>query len=453
MVVSTREARNAAMEIRDEVKRLRAQHKATIKALQQRRRELIAEGKAARAARRAEFRQAIADLRAAMKESLAAMRAELRQRLRDINDEIKAERAELRGLTPAAKEELRRFMLRGESLKSAKARLAGQAGAQKRAESAAEALDSLMTEIGVDRFRDSQTEVRKFLKHWLARRAPKGADTITRLSYYDPKRKASAAEQWREWVADNAQEWQLMQDQWSEAAVERELSRMEASAAEAHADLKRLAHDAHKTLQTAARCADPWTYEDLEQLHAEIPTVSLTDDSAVRQIAKQVRNAIETISTECKPRAKRKGSKRAKVADRKVRRAVVEHRKGKRTAPPKRKAAPVASLTDELDDLFLSLDTKRRNQVLLADLREASGLPRPVFDEAIQSLRRARRWSLESSDGRQVRLTAEQLAGGIREEGRNMVYAMRLEAEPPPAPRTPRKGSKTLTTCRENPRT
>jgi hypothetical protein len=340
LLVSPREARNAALEIRDEVKRLRAQHRATIAALQQRRRELIAEHKTTRAERAALVRKAIADLRAAAKQARADRAAEFRARLKDINDEIRAERAELRGLTPLAREELRAIMLRGESLKSAKAKLAGQAGARARNESVSERLNSILDEIGIDRFRDGSKEIRAFVKRWLSKRPAKNATSLQQMAGYDPRRRASAVEQWREWAAENAEELQALELEWTEAAVQRELDREQEFLSKAHGYLEQVAHETQKTLQAAAQCADPWTYQDLEQLRAEIPTVDLRNESAVSDIAGKVHDAIAIISTECAPRARRAKSKRKTARDRKVKRTVSVRRKSARRAPARSASAP-----------------------------------------------------------------------------------------------------------------
>jgi hypothetical protein len=66
------------------------------------------------------------------------------------------------------------------------------------------------------------------------------------------------------------------------------------------------------------------------------------------------------------------------------------------------------------------------NYVLLHDLRQAlSDYERSEFDEQLRELRQARRYTLDSSDGRQVRLSHEQLDAGIREGSSLLVYVAR----------------------------
>jgi hypothetical protein len=64
--------------------------------------------------------------------------------------------------------------------------------------------------------------------------------------------------------------------------------------------------------------------------------------------------------------------------------------------------------------------------VLLHDLRRAlPDIPRPEFDERLNDLRRSKLFSLDSADGRHVRLTPEQLEAGIREANSLLVYVAR----------------------------
>lgn len=66
------------------------------------------------------------------------------------------------------------------------------------------------------------------------------------------------------------------------------------------------------------------------------------------------------------------------------------------------------------------------NYALLFDLRVAlPELDRGAFDAAVRELRLADMLSLDSSDGRHRRLTAEQRAAGIQECGSNLVLAQR----------------------------
>lgn len=74
---------------------------------------------------------------------------------------------------------------------------------------------------------------------------------------------------------------------------------------------------------------------------------------------------------------------------------------------------------------FDALDQKngRTNYVFLSELR--ARLPqysREEFDRGLNDLRRSRHYSLDSADGRHVRITAEQREGGLMEGGANLVY-------------------------------
>lgn len=66
------------------------------------------------------------------------------------------------------------------------------------------------------------------------------------------------------------------------------------------------------------------------------------------------------------------------------------------------------------------------NYVLLHDLRQAlADYERAEFDAELRELRLSRRFTLDSSDGRQVRLSHEQLDAGIREGSSLLVYVAR----------------------------
>jgi hypothetical protein len=66
------------------------------------------------------------------------------------------------------------------------------------------------------------------------------------------------------------------------------------------------------------------------------------------------------------------------------------------------------------------------NFVLLHDLRRAlSDIDRAEFDRRLKELRLAKAFTLDSPDGRHVRLTPEQLDAGIREGSSNLVYVAR----------------------------
>ena len=74
----------------------------------------------------------------------------------------------------------------------------------------------------------------------------------------------------------------------------------------------------------------------------------------------------------------------------------------------------------------LDLQSGQHNYVLLHDLRRAlPAIPRVEFDERLNDLRRSKRFSLDSDDGRHVRLTPEQLEAGIREANSLLVYVAR----------------------------
>ncbi len=350
LISSRREARNAALEVRDEARRLRAAHRELLAKLRQRRRELIADHKAESAKRVADLRQAIADLRASAKEQAAARKAQFRERLREVDAEIRAARAELRDLTPAARAELREIMARGETLKSARAKVAGSKGARARIEKRDETLDAILDELGVSRFSDSAKEVRDFIRKWLTKRPAKNATSLQRMAGYDPRRNATAIEQWREWASENAEELQALELEWTEAALQRELQREQDTLEAAHKYLEQVAHEAEQTLQTAAKCADPWTYQDLEQFRAEIPETNLRDEGAISDIAGKVRDAIRVIESECVPRKRKIGSKRARPRDRKVKRVASARRRQPRRAPltAKRVLTVIKTLADRI---------------------------------------------------------------------------------------------------------
>ena len=66
------------------------------------------------------------------------------------------------------------------------------------------------------------------------------------------------------------------------------------------------------------------------------------------------------------------------------------------------------------------------NYVLLHDLRRAlPDIDRTEFDSRLKELRLAKQFTLDSPDGRHVRLTPEQLDAGIREGSSNLVYVAR----------------------------
>lgn len=107
---------------------------------------------------------------------------------------------------------------------------------------------------------------------------------------------------------------------------------------------------------------------------------------------------------------------------------------------PQRPALAVAPPRDfaaDFEAAFRQIDTGH-NYVLLYDLRrELPQYTRQEFDAGVNDLRRAKVLSLDSADGRHVKLTDEQLAGGIFEGDSRLQYAFyrqRLGRAAPPAP-------------------
>jgi len=97
-----------------------------------------------------------------------------------------------------------------------------------------------------------------------------------------------------------------------------------------------------------------------------------------------------------------------------------------------RGSAPgVQSLSDferQFEAEFDRLDERHggHNYVLLYDLRRAlPGFSRSEFDAQLNDLRRRKIFSLDSADGRHVRLSQDQRDAGIREAGSLLVYAAR----------------------------
>jgi hypothetical protein len=91
-------------------------------------------------------------------------------------------------------------------------------------------------------------------------------------------------------------------------------------------------------------------------------------------------------------------------------------------------AVPPPPFPDAFRRAFEELDQEsgRHNYVLLHDLRKRlSAIPRPDFDRGLNELRRSELYSLDSADGRHVRLTPEQREAGIREAGSLLVYVAR----------------------------
>jgi hypothetical protein len=88
----------------------------------------------------------------------------------------------------------------------------------------------------------------------------------------------------------------------------------------------------------------------------------------------------------------------------------------------------LAEFERDFQSAFERLDVQsgKHNYVLLHDLRRAlPDIPRIEFDERLNDLRRNKLFSLDSADGRHVRLTPEQLDAGIREANSLLVYVAR----------------------------
>jgi len=93
-----------------------------------------------------------------------------------------------------------------------------------------------------------------------------------------------------------------------------------------------------------------------------------------------------------------------------------------------RKAPTAADFAELFEREFDRLDraSGSNNYVLVHDLRLAlPQVDRSEFDACLRELRLARRFTMDSSDGRHVRLTPEQLEAGMREGGRLLVYVAR----------------------------
>lgn len=105
-------------------------------------------------------------------------------------------------------------------------------------------------------------------------------------------------------------------------------------------------------------------------------------------------------------------------------RAVIE-------APGQAIRNPAAGAVDvgaRIERAFDEIDgsTMNHNYVLLSDLRRAlPDVSREDFDRAMNGLRRQKIMSLDSADGRHVRLSPEEREAGIREVGSVLVYAAR----------------------------
>jgi hypothetical protein len=98
------------------------------------------------------------------------------------------------------------------------------------------------------------------------------------------------------------------------------------------------------------------------------------------------------------------------------------------TPPSGRRNVQLAEFERDFQNAFERLDVQsgKHNYVLLHDLRRAlPDIPRGEFDAHLNDLRRSKRFSLDSDDGRHVRLTPDQLESGIREASSLLVYVAR----------------------------
>jgi hypothetical protein len=95
---------------------------------------------------------------------------------------------------------------------------------------------------------------------------------------------------------------------------------------------------------------------------------------------------------------------------------------------------PAGSFEADFDAAFLLLNQQAggHNYVLIYDLRQA--LPqysRAEFDAGLNDLRRARKYSADTAEGRHVRYTREQIEGGLRQGGENLMYLAKFDRNPP----------------------
>jgi hypothetical protein len=98
------------------------------------------------------------------------------------------------------------------------------------------------------------------------------------------------------------------------------------------------------------------------------------------------------------------------------------------TAPSPAKAPPTDPFADRFDAAFSSLDRASggTNYVTLHALRAAlPDVPRADFDAGLSALRRARRYTLDPSDGRHHQMSEAERAAGIMEAGSLLVYVAR----------------------------
>jgi hypothetical protein len=88
--------------------------------------------------------------------------------------------------------------------------------------------------------------------------------------------------------------------------------------------------------------------------------------------------------------------------------------------------APLPDFATLFERAFDRLDRAggSHNFVSLVPLRHAVGLPRPAFDQGLQQLRRAGRYTLSAAEGRHG-LTAEEQEAGVNEDGMLLLYVSR----------------------------
>jgi hypothetical protein len=101
--------------------------------------------------------------------------------------------------------------------------------------------------------------------------------------------------------------------------------------------------------------------------------------------------------------------------------AKVEREWAEMAGPTKPDAAPATepqSFASRFDQAFHEIDAKTggHNYVKVSDLRKAlPDMPREEFDKALYDLRKKKIWSMDSPDGRHVRLSKEEIEAGIPE--------------------------------------
>jgi hypothetical protein len=438
-----------AHDVRGEIKRLRAKVRTTLATMRARRRELREQFKVEGLAARTKLREQIAQLRAAAKVEAARRRQALKESLAEIDREIAAARDELKHLEPAAKEYLRGLMLRGANLVDAKRQAAGFRSAKKRAERFGETLDGILQDFNIDRFSKSTAKLRAYIADWLRHPIKKNATMLERQGAYDPWQKyATVSEQWAQHLQDGGQ-WELaaLQSDWGQQEADEMIAEADGWAQALDAAIKK----GLATLEAAATCAEPEDYAALEQQLEDC--IEYRYGSNSEPYIDGIEREIENVEKQCAARDEdspfedtaRAGKTRPARA--KLPRALKSKlRKGKRKAPAKKapakkepaKKAPAkqtrivppvslerptpAADAEAIMAAHKRLDTNGRNMTLLLDLRRATKLQRARFDRALRKLREEQRAFLESSQGQAVRLTPEQRAAGIEEDGRRLVY-------------------------------